>query len=461
MSSDFAIRVTNVSKCYHVYDSPRDRLKQAILPRLRKLIGGIFPRFAQSKHYFHEFWALRDVSFTVNKGETVGIIGRNGSGKSTLLQLICGTLTPTSGEIEVNGRVAALLELGAGFNPEFSGRENVYLNAAIMGFSKEEVDAKYQDIVAFADIGDFLDQPVKTYSSGMYVRLAFATAINVNPDVLIVDEALAVGDMLFQAKCMARMREMMAKGVTVLFVSHDVSAVKALCQAGVLLSKGQMIEVGKAATVVDAYLKMMHLEMNRELANKTPAPVSGREINKIESLDFPEVLAGSNIVVSISKEMKFADGSQRYGEGGAKILDIKLLNQHREPVDYLEFKEDYFIQVAVLFEKALPTFCVGYSLRDLKGQKLIGAVTAGQRMEMSAVQPGDIGVMEIKSSNRLNAGIYTVSVGIELPVLFNQQHIFLDSIDDALVFKVIMPADPLDWFYSLVHIPTEFTYLKI
>ena len=200
MSSEIAIKVENLSKCYHIYDQPRDRLKQMILPRLQRAAG------AASKQYFREFWALKDVSFEVKKGETVGIIGRNGSGKSTLLQMICGTLNPTSGSVQTHGRIAALLELGAGFNPEFTGRENVYLNAAVLGLGYEEIEARFDQIAAFADIGDFIEQPVKTYSSGMMVRLAFAVAIHADPEILIVDEALSVGDAYFQAKCAHRIR---------------------------------------------------------------------------------------------------------------------------------------------------------------------------------------------------------------------------------------------------------------
>ena len=192
--TDIAISVQNLSKCFQIYDNPRDRLKQFVLPRMQR----------EPKQYFREFWALKDVSFEIKKGETVGIVGRNGSGKSTLLQLICGTLNPTGGSVQTNGRIAALLELGSGFNPEFTGRENVYMNAAVLGLSKSEVDARFDDIAAFAEIGQFIEQPVKTYSSGMTVRLAFSIAINVDPEILIVDEALSVGDELFQRKCFSR-----------------------------------------------------------------------------------------------------------------------------------------------------------------------------------------------------------------------------------------------------------------
>lgn len=204
-SSDIAIRIQNLSKCYQIYGSPHDRLKQFVAPRMQCLLG------KPIKQYFREFWALKDISFEINKGETVGIVGCNGSGKSTLLQIICGTLAPTGGTVETRGRIAALLELGSGFNPEFTGRENVYMNAAVLGLSKKQVDDRFDDIAAFADIGQFIEQPVKTYSSGMYIRLAFAVAVNLDPEILIVDEALAVGDELFQRKCYSKIEAIKIK----------------------------------------------------------------------------------------------------------------------------------------------------------------------------------------------------------------------------------------------------------
>lgn len=218
-SDKVAIEVRGLSKCYQVYEQPADRLKQFIIPRFSRLFS------CAVRQYFREFWALREIDFTIKKGETVGIIGHNGAGKSTLLQLICGTLNPSHGEVNVNGRIAALLELGAGFNPEFSGRDNVYLNASVLGLSKEDIDAKFDEIARFADIGDFMEQPVKTYSSGMYVRLAFAVQACIDPEILIVDEALAVGDIGFQYKCFKRMEALKAKGVTILMVTHSTGSI--------------------------------------------------------------------------------------------------------------------------------------------------------------------------------------------------------------------------------------------
>ncbi|WMD19370.1 ABC transporter ATP-binding protein [Achromobacter seleniivolatilans] len=232
------IRVDSLSKCYQIYDRPHDRLKQFVAPRMRSMLG------RPPVNYFREFWALRDVSFNVGRGETVGIIGRNGSGKSTLLQMICGTLAPTSGKVETNGRVAALLELGAGFNPEFTGRENVFLNAMVLGLNQAEIESRFDAIAAFADIGQFIEQPVKHYSSGMYARLAFAVAINVDPDILVVDEALAVGDEPFQRKCFARIDAIKNRGATILFVSHSGAAIINLCDRAVLLNAGERLYTG-------------------------------------------------------------------------------------------------------------------------------------------------------------------------------------------------------------------------
>ena len=238
MSSDIAIKVENLSKCYQIYNQPRDYLKQFIIPRLQRLIG------REPKQYFREFWVLKDISFEIRKGETVGIIGRNGCGKSTLLQMICGTLNPTSGNVQTQGRITALLELGSGFNPEFTGRENVYMNAAVLGLSQEEIDMRFDDIVAFADIGEFIDQPVKTYSSGMMVRLAFAVQAQVLPDILIVDEALAVGDAKFQAKCFECLKQLKAKGTSILLVTHSSEQIVTHCSHAMLLNAGSVLVAG-------------------------------------------------------------------------------------------------------------------------------------------------------------------------------------------------------------------------
>ncbi|MFL6611925.1 MAG: ABC transporter ATP-binding protein, partial [Pseudomonas sp.] len=249
MSFEVAISAENLSKCYQIYDAPKDRL-------LQMLVRG-------RKRFYREFWAVDDVSLTIARGETVGIIGRNGSGKSTLLQLICGTLSPTRGNVQANGRIAALLELGSGFNPEFTGRENVYVNAAVLGLDRSEIDARFDDILAFANIGDFIDQPTKIYSSGMLVRLAFAVSVCVEPEVLIVDEALSVGDASFQFKCLNRLEELAAKGTTLLFVSHDMSMVKRFCHRVIYLRGGRVVASGSPDEMAELHLLDMRDEQRR------------------------------------------------------------------------------------------------------------------------------------------------------------------------------------------------------
>ncbi|MDO5675652.1 MAG: ABC transporter ATP-binding protein, partial [bacterium] len=257
MSSEIAIKVESLGKCYQIYEQPHDRLKQMILPRLYRLAG------KTGKSYFREFWALRDVSFSVNKGKVAGIIGKNGAGKSTLLQILCGTVMATSGKIHVKGRIAALLELGAGFNPDFTGIENVRMNGQILGLSHVEIDRKLPDIAAFADIGDFIRQPVKTYSSGMFARLAFAVAVHVDPDILVVDEALSVGDSWFQHKSMAKMRSLMQRGCTVLFVSHSIDAVRALCDEVIWIENGSVKMQGSVTEISNLYMNEVFIEHNR------------------------------------------------------------------------------------------------------------------------------------------------------------------------------------------------------
>ena len=273
MSSDIALRATHLSKCYQVYSTPHQRMLQSIVPRLQRVARLVGANPAPRK-YFREFWALRDVNFTARRGEMVGIIGRNGSGKSTLLQMMCGTLTPSEGSTEVKGRVAALLELGSGFNPEFTGRENIYLNGSVLGLTHAEIDDRLADIIAFADIGDFVDQPIKTYSSGMSMRLAFSVIAHVDANVLIVDEALAVGDAYFQQKCMRWLRSFRDKG-TVLFCGHDIGAVMNLCDQAIWLDGGEVRAQGETKGVCEAYITSIQTQaagLAPESAPKKRAP---------------------------------------------------------------------------------------------------------------------------------------------------------------------------------------------
>ena len=330
-SSDTTIRVQSLSKCYQIYDAPRDRLKQFVVPRVQRLLG------RPPKQYFREFWALKDVSFEVKKGETVGIIGRNGSGKSTLLQLICGTLAPTNGSVETKGRIAALLELGSGFNPEFTGRENVYMNASILGLSEAEIDAKYDEILAFADIGEFIDQPVKQYSSGMYVRLAFAVIAHVNADILVIDEALSVGDAFFVQKCMRFLRQFMETG-TVLFVSHDTGAILNLCQTAVWLHNGAIAAAGTPKEITESYLHKLYEAQQGESINPRrqtrarngsgPTNGSVRKQTRDMRLDFINQSKFRNDIELFS----FSPEAGSFGLGEVSIINVQLIDSAATPL---------------------------------------------------------------------------------------------------------------------------------
>ncbi len=306
MSSDPVISVRNISKCYQIYERPHHRLMQSIFRR---------------KEYFRAFWALRDVSFDVGRGEVLGIIGRNGAGKSTLLQAICGTATPTSGTIEVKGRVAALLELGAGFNPDFTGRENAFLNAAILGMSQDEIADRFDDIVAFAELEKFIDEPVKTYSSGMYMRLAFAVAIHVSPDILIIDEALSVGDLAFRNKCLERIQAMMARGVTILFVTHDISTLQLLCSRVLWLDGGQVRAIGESIRVSQDYYADM-LGHKGEATPFAPLPIQ-QETGKAVFTDV-RILGGTKGEFAPGETLEIAFAIEAKQDLGPVVFNVSI-----------------------------------------------------------------------------------------------------------------------------------------
>ncbi|EKO3471063.1 ATP-binding cassette domain-containing protein, partial [Vibrio fluvialis] len=298
MSSDIIIKAEGLSKCYLMYDNPKHRLTGPIINRIRKIIG------LEPKSFYREHWALKSLNFSINKGDSVGIVGKNGAGKSTLLQMLTGTLTPTSGHINLQGRVAALLELGAGFNPEFTGHENIYMNASILGLRQEEIDEKYDEIIEFADIGEFIHQPVKTYSSGMYVRLAFAIAANIKPDILIIDEALAVGDIRFQLKCLKHMNQLKQNGVTILFVSHSPEQVKRFCNKAIWIDQGCVREYGPASHVCDKYNDYMNQIESNETVEHEYSRESGSPARiKSTKLDSDFIKTGDSLSLTIEYEV--------------------------------------------------------------------------------------------------------------------------------------------------------------
>lgn len=364
MSSNTAIEVAGLSKCYHIYDKPKDRLVQMLT------LG--------RKQKFREFWALRDVSFTIGRGETVGIVGRNGSGKSTLLQMICGTVSPTNGTVTTNGRVAALLELGAGFNIEFTGRENVLLNASILGFPQETMKERMSEVLAFSELGDFLDQPVKTYSSGMYSRLAFSIAIHVDPEILIVDEALAVGDSRFVAKCMRRIKEIQERGATILFVSHDISSVRTLCQRVIWLDGGQLVEDGDVFPITGRYMEYMFKD---EVAEDQSLR---EEIASIEAAGNEE----ADPVVIISPELADinpvhgldARPVTHWGSRKGLILAASICDTQGFRRDVIPWGKLMEIIIDVLVPADIPRehLSIAFSIKDLKGTDLIVSTTHDQ-----------------------------------------------------------------------------------
>lgn len=364
MSSEIAIQVENISKCYQIYEQPRDRLKQSIYPRLQRLSG------APIKQYYREFWALKNISLEIKKGETVGIIGQNGSGKSTLLQLICGTLNPTSGTIKTNGRIAALLELGSGFNPDFTGRENIFMNAAVLGLSREETEASFDDIVAFADIGNFIEQPVKTYSSGMTVRLAFAVIAHVNADILVVDEALAVGDAFFTQKCMRFLREFMKTG-TVLFVSHDTAAVVNLCNKATLLDRGSMIAEGHPKDIAERYLAKLYASSQDIQGIHTtdqPKPAEAKSI-VTEYRDMRQPLIDGSTLRNDIEVFKFnPEEPSGFGSGGTFITSVRLLTDDKAPLSWVIGGEDVSLEIRCTTKQALTQPIIGFQFKDRLGQ---------------------------------------------------------------------------------------------
>lgn len=434
MSSDISIQVEGLSKCYHIYDRPRDRLLQM----LRR----------GNKQYFREFWALHDVSFSVRRGETVGIIGRNGSGKSTLLQMICGTVAPSTGTVSTHGRVAALLELGAGFNAEFTGRENVMLNAAILGFSAQDMQARMADVLEFSELGDFLDQPVKTYSSGMYARLAFSIAIHVDPDILIVDEALSVGDARFVAKCMRRIKEIKEQGTTILFVSHDVGSIRTLCERVVWLDKGRLVEQGDVFPVTGRYMEYMFQDeqtedelLHAEIASEqlsSPAANAERQDGHPLSLatgarDVPDILLDSRPVTHW--------GSHKGSIVSAAVLDADGV---RKNVHYWNTAIEVRIELCIPVDIPREHLSVAFSIKDLQGSDLIVSTT--HDFVEKVLPDAEQFSVSFQLNNYLLTGKYLLVAALE-----NRQHSdihyyeyvegahYFSSLSDARLFGQFQP----------------------
>ncbi len=373
--SDFAIQVNHLSKMYKLYRKPSDRLREAV---------GL-------KVPVQEHYALQDVSFDVKKGETVGIIGTNGSGKSTVLKIITGVLNPTEGDVRVDGRISALLELGAGFNMEYTGIENVYLNGTMMGFSREEIDAKLQDILDFADIGDFVHQPVKAYSSGMFVRLAFAVAINIEPEILIVDEALSVGDVFFQAKCYRKFDEFKEMGRTILFVSHDLGSISRYCDRVVLLNKGVKLAEGQPREMVDLYKKVLVHQENRK-PEDAAAPDKKQE-------------------QKWKKPFEVNPNALEYGTKAAEIIDYIILDEKGLETNTIEKFTDFTIKMRVKFNQDIQDPIYAFSIKNLQGTEVTGTNTMFEKITVPPQRAGNIQEVSFTQRMNLQGTEYLLSLG--------------------------------------------------
>lgn len=392
MSSQIVIEVKNVTKLYKLYDNPLDRLKESFHPF--------------KKHYHHEFYALRDVSFDARKGEVVGIIGKNGSGKSTLLQIITGVLTPSSGIVQANGKISALLELGAGFNPELSGIENIYFKSSLLGFSRDEVDDKLDEILGFADIGDFVYQPVKTYSSGMYVRLAFAVAINVDPEILIIDEALSVGDFRFQQKCLRKVKKFKEENRTILFVSHSTHSVIEFCDRAIWLADGKINEIGKAKSVCNKYLAHMSAEEAVEVRNENAPAVGSENKKKVDAV------SGSAMVDGI--DWQLLHGKESFGELGAAITGVCLCRVgDGRVIRAFEGGERVIFYVKIKVKTKIEQVIVGFHLCDSRGVHILGMNTITLGVEFEPFLPDEERVVGFEFYFPfLHVGVYSFSPAI-------------------------------------------------
>jgi len=457
MSSEIAIKVEGLSKCYQIYDHPRDRLKQFILPRVQRLVT------SSPRHYYREFWALKDVSFDVKKGETVGIIGRNGSGKSTLLQIITGTLEPTEGTVITNGRIAALLELGSGFNPDFTGRENVYLNGALLGFSTAQIDEKFDEIASFADIGAHLDQPVKTYSSGMLVRLAFAVQVQIEPEILIVDEALAVGDALFQKRCFQRIEKLVSDGTTVLFVSHDQESVRTLTNRALLLHKGRPIGWGLSSEILLKYRKLLHDEEKAYFANLTKnmverprqAPLPPEQPVTVPSAPAETKTANTPPCTGT----RVLSDRLSFGDGYVKIVKVETLDAGGQPCSIFYPGERLRIRVTCESFASIDKLNVAVRLRNKEGVKIYSWGTLNQDMTVRArnmdspifwerqFQVGERFQVELECDCALGENLYEVQASVSYEETMNYlSQRMLHWVDEAAFFQVSMRRD--EYFFG-------------
>lgn len=426
MFSEIAIKVENLSKCYCIYNTPQDRLKQFIFPRLQKIL------LRQTKKYYRDFWALNNVSFEIKKGETVGIVGRNGSGKSTLLQMICGTLNYTGGTIQTNGRIAALLELGSGFNPEFSGRENVFLNGTILGLSREELCSRFDAILNFSEIGDFIEQPVKTYSSGMLVRLAFAVQTLVDPDILIVDEALAVGDERFQRKCFARLEELKKGGTSILFVSHSGPQIVELCDRAFLLHQGECLLQAKPLDVIRSYQRLIYA--NAEEQTRLVMKMKAGEVAETSSSHAEPIhaVADADTCMNEYDPSLTVTTTERYPENGARIDGFEIRDSNGKLVNVLTAGKQYSILMYGEFLSVLERVHFAIHIRSISGTVITGQRVPEDGAALEWIDQGKKFRVTFQFNLSLLSGSYFVGGAV-----WAKEPTCAHRILDALIFKVL------------------------
>ena len=447
MSSDPAVLVEDVSKMYAMFKAPSDRLKQMIVPRLQGMAG------RQPTRYFKEFWALRNVSFHMDRGETVGIIGRNGSGKSTLLQVVSGTLSPTTGRARVVGRLSALLELGTGFNPEFTGRENVLLNGQLKGFTRQDMEKRFDEIAAFADIGEFVEQPVKTYSSGMLVRLAFAVHAILDPDVLIVDEALAVGDVRFQVKCYDRLAELKKRGTSILFVSHDTGAVRRFCDKAVWLNDGQVVAQGDTFDVTAAFTAFMlgGAPITRVGATPAETPVAVAAPNPISSQP-----SADHPARPFAERFPFPEPRHEplkwWGPRRGLIVGAAITDGNDVGLSEIPSRLTFCVHVVADLPADLPRdgLSIGFTIRTVTGLDIVVRSTF-DAANIKALDPGTRVHVTFDIDNTLAAGDYRLAVTVENRSLATPS--YYEYVEGALLFKVA--ASAYHWGLVVPEVPTR------
>jgi len=417
MDNNIAIKVNNLTKIYHLYKNPQDRLKEALNPF--------------KKSYHHDFYAMDDVNFEIKKGETVGILGKNGAGKSTLLKMITGVLTPTTGSVKTQGTIASLLELGAGFNPEMTGMENIFLNGTLMGFTKEQIEKKVDDILAFADIGEFIYQPVKMYSSGMFARLAFSVSINADPDILIIDEALSVGDMAFQMKCYKKFQDFQEAGKTILFVTHGLDTVIRYCTTGIVIDNGKLIFEDTSKLAVDAFKKVLSGDFYDDTVIHTEEEI----VEKTFIQDKP-----------LKEYFDQHQALDSYGNNKANIIDYGILDKNGKPSSILDYNSHFNIKMKVKFHETLEDTIFAFTIKDEKGLEITGTNTLMKDIDTSTIYSEEIITISFAQKANLQLGKYALSLGC---VSLNNNGIEVyNRLYDCILFEII-GSERMVGFYDL------------